>query len=145
MHGFLLPLRAHKYAICPALIALYATMWLGTGVHDALERHEVCEHGQRVHAEPAPSMPHHPIAKDPSDAPFVAVSAGWPGPAHDDGHAHCDVDQRHEDAVSPAVMQGVIARPMPTTLFAAVATPADTHVVYDVLLGAPKHSPPFHV
>lgn len=144
MHGFLLPLRAKKRALCPALIALYAAMWLGTGMHDALERHEVCEHGERVHAESAPSMADHPTAKDHSNAPFVAASAGWPGPAHDDDHAHCDVDQCHDDAVSPAVMQRVVARPMPTTLFAAVATPADAQVVYDVLLSAPKQSPPFH-
>jgi hypothetical protein len=126
-------LRARRRLASASLIALYSAVLIGSGLHEAIERHEVCEHGALVHA----GSDHLPAADSPA-----AEGLSAPAPTHDDGHAHCSVDLRSEELGLPALAPLSAAMPALIELERTGLGHAVEIASLPALTDAPKQSPP---
>lgn len=127
-------LRARRRLAASSLIALYSAVLVGAGVHEAIEAHQVCEHGALVHTDAAPASGLELSAHEGLDTNA--------GDDHDDGHAHCDVDVRSEElglpTVAPTLAASLSTSPLVLTGLREAAAVSSVSVLSD----APKQSPP---
>jgi hypothetical protein len=117
----------------PGLVALALVAQFSQAAHMVLVKHSLCaEHGQLVHGAPGA------LAKDPSRGTPNSVSAL----AHDDGkdHEHCPALLNDKNRVVPPASADIIhVVPLPPDV---AMNDAIVPVARDVLLAAPKNSPP---
>lgn len=135
--------RARAIALCSALV-VYVVGMLGAAWHDAVERHGICEHGERVHAAEIreDSQPHADDSRPQADGGAESTAPRLaPGGGASESHEHCLVwspSKRPADptpaAPEPAAPREIVVRVEPPR--------SEIERAFPLFLLAPGRSPP---